>query len=33
MNVVAENINANVEITDQEADILRKQIIEKFNRF
>jgi hypothetical protein len=33
MNVVAENINANVEITDQEADTLRKQIIEKFNRF
>jgi hypothetical protein len=32
-NVVAENINANVEITGQEADILRKQILMKFDRF
>ncbi len=32
-NVVSENINANVEITVQEADILRKQILAKFNRF
>ena len=29
-NVVSENINTNVEITVQEADILRKQILEKF---
>jgi hypothetical protein len=32
-NVVSENINANVDITIQEADILRKQILEKFDRF
>ncbi len=32
-NVVSENINANVEITAQEADILRKQILAKFDRF
>ena len=32
-NVVSENINANVEITVQEADILRKQISTKFDRF
>jgi hypothetical protein len=32
-NVVAENINANVEITVHEADILRKQILAKFDRF
>jgi hypothetical protein len=32
-NVVSENINANVEITGQEADILRKQILTKFDRF
>jgi len=29
-NVVSENINANVELTVQEPDILRKQILEKF---
>ncbi len=29
-NVVSENINTNVEITVQGADILRKQILEKF---
>jgi hypothetical protein len=33
MNVVSENINANVEITVTEADILRKQILAKFDRF
>ena len=32
-NVVSENINANVEITIQDADILRKQILAKFDRF
>jgi transposase len=32
-NVVSENINANVEITVQEADILRKQILAKLDRF
>jgi hypothetical protein len=32
-NIVSENINTNVEITVQEADILRKQILEKFDRF
>jgi transposase len=32
-NVVAENINANIEITGQEADSLRKQILTKFDRF
>jgi hypothetical protein len=32
-NVVAENINTNVELTVQEADILRKQILAKFDRF
>jgi hypothetical protein len=32
-NVVSENINANVDIPIQEADILRKQILEKFDRF
>ena len=31
-NVVSENINANVEITVQEADILRKQILAKLDR-
>ena len=31
-NVVSENINENVEITVQEADRLRKQILAKFNR-
>ena len=31
-NVVSENINTNVEITVQEADILRKQILEKLDR-
>ena len=30
-NVVSENINANVKITVQEADILRKQILAKFD--
>jgi hypothetical protein len=33
MNVVSENKNENVEITVQEADILRKQILAKFYRF
>jgi transposase len=32
MNVVSENINANVEITIQEGDLLRKQIFTKFDR-
>jgi hypothetical protein len=32
MNVVSENINENVEITVTEADILRKQILAKFDR-
>jgi fumarate hydratase class II len=32
-NSISENINANVEITVQEADLLRTQIQEKFNRF
>ena len=32
-NAVTENLNANVEITSQEADILRKQILTKFDRF
>ncbi len=32
MNVVSENINENVEITVKEADILRKQILEKFEK-
>jgi transposase len=32
-NVVSKNINANVEITVQEADILRKQISKKFDQF
>jgi hypothetical protein len=32
-NVVSENINANVEITVQEVDILRKQFLAKFDRF
>jgi hypothetical protein len=31
-NVVSENINANVEITVNEADLLRKQILAKFAR-
>jgi len=31
INVASENINANVEITVQEVDILRKQILAKFN--
>jgi hypothetical protein len=30
---VSENVNANVEITVMEADILRKQILAKFDRF
>ena len=33
MNVVSENLNQNVEITVQEADLLRKQILAKFDRF
>jgi len=33
MNVVSENKNENVDITVQEADLLRKQILEKFDRF
>jgi|SRR5271157_2462632 len=33
MNVVSENKNENVEITVMEADILRKQILAKFDRF
>ena len=33
INAVSENINANVEITVQEADLLRKQILSKFDRF
>ena len=32
-NVVSENKNENVEITVKEADILRKQILAKFDRF
>jgi hypothetical protein len=32
-NAVSENINTNVEITAQEADLLRKQILMKFDRF
>ena len=32
MNAVSENINTNVEITAQEADLLRKQILTKFDR-
>jgi transposase len=32
-NVVSENINTNVEITVQEANILRKQILNMFDRF
>jgi hypothetical protein len=31
-NVVSENISANVEITVQEADLLRKQILGKFDQ-
>ena len=31
-NAVSENINTNVEITVQEADILRKEILEKFDQ-
>jgi len=30
-NVISENLNANVEITIQEAEILRKQILKKFD--
>jgi hypothetical protein len=33
INVISENKNENVEITVQEADILRKQILAKFDRF
>jgi len=33
MNVVSENQNVNVEINVKEADILRKQILEKFDQF
>jgi hypothetical protein len=32
-NAVSENINANVEITVQETDIIRKQILMKFDWF
>jgi uncharacterized protein (DUF2344 family) len=32
-NVVSENLNQNIEITVKEADILRKQILAKFDRF
>ena len=32
-NAVSENINENIEITVQEADILRKQILTKFDHF
>ena len=32
-NVVSENINANVEITVNEADILRKEILANFDQF
>jgi hypothetical protein len=32
INSVSENINANVELTVTEADILRKQILSKFDR-
>jgi hypothetical protein len=33
INSVSENNNENVEITVNEADILRKQILAKFNQF
>ena len=33
MNVVSENMNQNVEIIVNDADILRKQILAKFDRF
>ncbi len=33
MNVVSENQNVNVEINVKEADILRKQILAKFDQF
>jgi transposase len=33
MNIVSENKNENIEITVQEADILRKQILAKFDGF
>jgi hypothetical protein len=33
MDVVSEKRNENVEITVTEADILRKQILAKFDRF
>ena len=33
MNVVSENKNENVEIIVQDTDILRKQILKKFDRF
>jgi hypothetical protein len=32
-NVVSENKNENAEITIKEADVLRKQILAKFDRF
>jgi hypothetical protein len=32
INAISENINANVEITVQETDLLRKQILAKFNQ-
>ena len=32
-NAISENLNQNVEITVQEADILRKQILTKFDQF
>jgi hypothetical protein len=33
MNVVSENQNVNVELNVKEADILRKQILAKFDQF
>ena len=32
MNIVSENINANVELTVKEGDQIRKQILAKFDR-
>jgi hypothetical protein len=31
-NVISENINENVELTIKEGDLIRKQILEKFDR-
>jgi hypothetical protein len=31
-NVISENINENVELTINEGDLIRKQILEKFDR-